>query len=563
MSPLSQADIDNFFGADPSRSRQKLRPSARPSRSSPPPVSKLIDDSDDDIVALTSPPRTAPRPARASSSRKHTRLNFAEASGGGSDSDIRGIQLSPERKAWHPTSRRVISDDDEGPPVRLKRKAASSSDGESSVRPGIKTRSRARARHPDSGGSSQDSPAPPRRRLRAQRPLKDPNSDSASERPVNLGGRRSSKRAHLDPDDESQEAATEDEDPNEIELDEPERFVTTTRLRARAETQQQRMLRKLKNRRLNLPSSEDEVDEGEGTGGESEEGAWKYVQDDDDGFISEDDGFDERLMPSEFSLGYAQSQEYKFKIMFQYLLLLVIHGPEVLPLRGPQKEYMAPVGELRAYARSIRDLRVRSQIWRANLVHALDTYPYFSDMGLPEMSHYCHACNRRNQHCWRTVYLSGKRYNPQSHEDIEDGEDDEDDEDDQYEPLPSSLDMGPHCLYTARLYHSLSHWEHRLFRHIRGLYRELLRAKDVEVEESDDSGNEDFVDEDEIMSAEERLAELRGTQLPDENDVNAVLEWMETREYQNKAFEHFTLLEKKARMLGGDDMRREEGPDHT
>jgi hypothetical protein len=227
-------------------------------------------------------------------------------------------------------------------------------------------------RDPDSGDSESEAP-PPRRRTRAQRREASEESE-ASERPVPQRRRSSAKRARLDPDEESNAAATEEESGDEIELDEPERFMTATRLRSRGETMQQRMLRKLKNRRLNLPSSEEE-DQDEASESAS---AWEYVRDDDDGFISEDDGeFDERLMPSEFSLGYAQSPEYKFKVMFQYLLLLVMHGPEVLPLRGTSKEYLAPVGELRAYVRGIRNLRVRSQIWRADFVKALETYPSF------------------------------------------------------------------------------------------------------------------------------------------------------------------------------------------
>lgn len=373
MSPLRQADIDNFFGTSPARSRPRPRSRPGPSRSSPP--STVVRDSDDDIIALPSPPRTVPRPARPSSSQKLARLDGEEASGEGSDSGIRAIHLSPVRKAWRATTRRVIADcdDEETLPVGGKRKGASSSDGDSDPpqRNGVTTRARARARDPDSGDSGSGA-SPPRRRTRAQRRQYGDDSDSANERPSPRRRRSSVKRARPDPDEESNAAATEDEGADEIELDEPERFVTATRLRARGETLQQRMLRKLKNRRLNLPSSEEEEEESERGGG-----AWVYVRDDDDGFISEDDGFDENLMPSEFSLGYAQSQEYKFKVMFQYLLLLVIHGPDVLPLRGAQKEYMAPVGELRAYVRGIRNLRVRSQIWRAEFVMALETYPSF------------------------------------------------------------------------------------------------------------------------------------------------------------------------------------------
>ncbi len=59
-----------------------------------------------------------------------------------------------------------------------------------------------------------------------------------------------------------------------------------------------------------------------------------------------------------------------------------------------------------------------------------------------EIARYCHACNRRNQHCWQSVYLTGTRYDPKSHEDVEPGEGDDDDEDEEEEPLPRNFDMG-------------------------------------------------------------------------------------------------------------------------
>ncbi|GMK56818.1 hypothetical protein CspeluHIS016_0306580 [Cutaneotrichosporon spelunceum] len=576
MGPLSQADIDSFFSTSSPRSRtpSRPRPRGRASRSSPPPAPIVVHDSDDDIVALPSRPGALPRPLRPSFSKKFSRLDSDE-SAEDSNSNIRAVRLSPQRTPWRGTTQRIVNDDEEEDTLSVSgesqaTKAASISEGEPDTgrRSGMRTRTRARLLDPDCGDSRAEVPSPPRRRTRSKRQERSQESDTAGERPPRRrrrsnAKRSSAKRVRLDPDEdeESIEAVTEDEGVDEIELDEPERFVTATRLRTRGETVQQRMLRKLKNRRLNLPSSEEDEDEEDS---EDVTGAWKYVRDDDDGFISEDDGFDERLMPSEFSLGYAQSQEYKFKVMFQYLLLLVIHGPGVLPLRGPQKEYMTPVGELRSYVRGIRNLRVRSQIWRPDLVEALQTYPTFLVSNRAEIARYCNACNRRNQHCWHSVYLTGTQYNPESHEDVKgsvSNDDDDDDEDEGEVPLPRNFNMGPHCLNSSRLYHALSHWEHGLFRRIRGLYRELLRAKGVDIDESGESDVDGNVDEF-MASSTERVAELRRTQLPDEGDINAVLEWMDAREYQAKAFEHFTSLEQQARTLGGDDELRETERDH-
>lgn len=116
---------------------------------------------------------------------------------------------------------------------------------------------------------------------------------------------------------------------------------------------------------------------------------------------------------------------------------------------------------------------------------------------------------------------------------------------------------GPHCLVSSRLYHSLSHWEHELYRRVRQHYHDLLRAKDVPVSDSSDasSGSERDDDLDSDTAAERqvdrqnrsewrrrnmqrraaRVQKLRGKpNLPREGDVNAVTEWMEEQGYQNK-----------------------------
>lgn len=189
----------------------------------------------------------------------------------------------------------------------------------------------------------------------------------------------SKRRRATDPDEDTGGGAdTEEEAPDELQLDEPERFKTTTRLRKRKETAHQRLLRKLKNKRLNLPSSESESEDSEEEEEEDHQSLPDSLDDSSSGFITEDgEEVNESLMPAEFSLGYAQSKEYKFKVMFQYLLLVVMHGPGVLPLKGKQKEYMQPVAELREYIKGIRNLRVRSQIWRAEFVRAMEMYPEF------------------------------------------------------------------------------------------------------------------------------------------------------------------------------------------
>lgn len=100
---------------------------------------------------------------------------------------------------------------------------------------------------------------------------------------------------------------------------------------------------------------------------------------DSDDFIEDDGGVvPDHLMPHQFSLNSTQSPEYKYKVVFHYLLLLVMGGPKTLPLKGELKEYLMPnLRDLRRRLGGLKDGSVRSQIWRTDFVRALDRYPQF------------------------------------------------------------------------------------------------------------------------------------------------------------------------------------------
>lgn len=69
---------------------------------------------------------------------------------------------------------------------------------------------------------------------------------------------------------------------------------------------------------------------------------------------------------------------------------------------------------------------------------------------LIDIERYCDVCNRRNQHCWQHGYLTGKPYDPKSHETLgpakkpstSDDSSGSDEEDSDKEPLPRSFNMG-------------------------------------------------------------------------------------------------------------------------
>lgn len=431
----------------------------------------------------------------------------------------------------------------------------------------------------DSSGNSSDEVGRHRRemvekrrasegRSKRAKAIKNDDSDSDDERRRRRGDKgkgkaKSSRRRkprREDPDDEADIMAdTVQEAADELELDEPERFKTKSRLRdKRLETPHQRLLRKLHNKRKNIV---------EVTSSEEEHG---NDDDDDDsrsvseGFITDDgEDFDENLLPEAFSRNRGQSQEYKFKVFFQYLLFLVVNGNGQLSLNRSQKEYMLkPVAELRDYVKGIRDGRVRSQIWKADFVKAMQKYPTFLVYDLDDTVTYCDACNRRKQHCRRGVKLIGAPYGPKTHEILDSNSEASSSDSDasQHQGLKVQYNMGSTCLTNSRLYHLLSHWEHDLYLRIKGHYHDLLRAKNIAF--SDDSAttseSEEELDAGERKKREQRrrvvaqrVAKIRRKgPLPKEHDVSAITEWMDARGLQSKSFGRFTDLEEQARNLG-------------
>ena len=182
------------------------------------------------------------------------------------------------------------------------------------------------------------------------------------------------KSAARDPD-ESERATSDGEDDNDIQMEEMDRFKTASRLRKKTETAFQRNLRKAKNKRLGIVDSTSEGEEEY-----SEHSSMSRSQDEEeDDFIVEDRGQTGGVaLPHEFSLDSAQTPEYKFKVVFHYMVLLVVRGSKALPLRGRDAQYFAPMlQDLRRLIQGYRDSRVRSQIWRAEFVQVLKRYPNF------------------------------------------------------------------------------------------------------------------------------------------------------------------------------------------
>lgn len=166
----------------------------------------------------------------------------------------------------------------------------------------------------------------------------------------------------------------------DLEMDEPERFKTKSRLRNKPkETAFQRQLRKLKEKKMGIEKDTSESEEEEDAIDVESATSDSAAEDsDEDEFIVDDGDEVTAQLPAQFSNDRNQTPEFKFKVVFQYFVMLVIKGPSVIPLKGEAAEYFPPfIHDLRRLIQGHRDSRVRSQIWRTEFVQALQAFPIF------------------------------------------------------------------------------------------------------------------------------------------------------------------------------------------
>lgn len=493
--------------------------------------------------------------------------------GEASDDDFNAVRLGP-RSPPKPTQRKGrFFSDDEAPEPTARRRIASSDEesekNESSIEflgsdppSSPKARRAAVRRRVDPYSDDSEADEAPRRKLRPRRHQSDSDSPrlrrrSASPKP------RKRRRSNLrpDPDDEaSASAATEDEDARaEIEMDEPERFTATSRLRETKESAWAANLRRLKESRGG--NAAEYVSSG------SDEGDWAYEREDElDDFLVSDDGEMPEELPEEFS-HKRESTEYKFKVVFQYLLLLAIKGPDVLPLSKSDADYFGrQLRDVRNLMKGFRD-SLSSTLWKPEFRKALETYPVWQEANLTEREEYCDGCNRRNQRCYRTAWLRGQPYDRESHEVLEGSDNEDADSEEEADPRvlgnlgklrspQMELTLGSKCLQRAHDFHELHHWEHQMFSFIKSQYNDLVRAAGQEVRESSLASDSD------MSGGEHReLARRRGISagrvqtlsrgpLPnDVEDVDEVTEWMDSHNHMRKSLEWLDRVEGRARRL--------------
>ncbi|WVQ62601.1 uncharacterized protein L199_000747 [Kwoniella botswanensis] len=416
--------------------------------------------------------------------------------------------------------------------------------------------------------------------------LKSSNKHNKASVPAKKGR---AKHKIVDPDDDDTGAATEEEENmvDDLQMDEPERFKSATRLRERPkETAAQRNIRKLKNRRLGIVESttEDDSDSDESLPTPTDaRNSGRYSDDD---FIVADDSMAVQVqLPHEFSVDSAQTPEFKFKVVFHYLVMLVMRGKKAFPLSSESSDYFVPqLAHFRDRMTGYRQLRVRSQIWRSNFVKALERYPIFDVEELLYAEPGCDACHMGGRMSRFRVTLDGEPYNKETHQPLDSSSESESEESENSDvseatkrnrkKSPNSLLMGRFCKQRAEVFHQMTHWEDELYHRIRGYYRDLLRAKykpvtsdsEASTPESEQSSDEDQAEvkkrredrKQRKIRTEARCEKLRKKGLPEKyKDVDAVTEWMDKMGYQNKDFRWIERLIETSGQLEHDKRKDE------
>ncbi|OCF45155.1 hypothetical protein I317_00957 [Kwoniella heveanensis CBS 569] len=382
-----------------------------------------------------------------------------------------------------------------------------------------------------------------------------------------------------DPDDDVVETEDEQDMVEHLKMDEPERFKSATRLRQKKETDFQRKLRKMKAQRLGQTISESESETAIQDGESSSDSAISV--DNEDSFIVPDDNINSAhvQLPHYFSIDSVQTPEFKFKVVFHYLVLLVTKKHKAFPLSRDASEYFQPqLHYWRDRMLGFRNFRVRSQIWRSNFVKAMEKYPGFEVEELPYAVSGCDACHMSGRRSKFMVRLDGTPYNKETHEELSDSDsesesdrsDSEEADDSRVEAdkLPRKLVMGRFCRARAEVFHQLAHWEDELYHAIKKYYHDLLRARYKRIEsdsEASSSSDDPDSDPEEVRARRERRAKRRentaarvakmrrkGDLPKDMKDVDKVTEWMDRMGYQNKEFRWIQQLEDRSGQLEHD-----------
>lgn len=154
------------------------------------------------------------------------------------------------------------------------------------------------------------------------------------------------------------------------------------------------------------------------------------------------------------------------------MLLLVIAGPECLPLNRANEEYFIPrLKYMRRKLSGIQTSVVQSQIWRPDFVKAMQSglsktkltsaFPHLHSNYMDELYDGCDACHMSGRMSRFEVILDGRRYDDVTFEELSDDDDSRGSDGESLaseDDLPREFKLGRMCHARTRVFHQFCHW---------------------------------------------------------------------------------------------------------
>ncbi|KAI5819549.1 hypothetical protein BZA77DRAFT_304325 [Pyronema omphalodes] len=179
-------------------------------------------------------------------------------------------------------------------------------------------------------------------------------------------------------------------------------------------------------------------------------------------------------IPLEFTSASHASNRTQFLIYASYLLRhLLFPMLTTKDTRARNAEH-----RLNQLVIGLNNSVIISGAWRPEFTRALKERPNKEIRHFFITTGHCDACNRNNQHCKHSLQFTGRRYDPDTLEDLSDTEDEEEVDRNGEELAPESKVwvLGSSCYRRAKEAHTLAHWKKELREWVKA---EMVRRKVV------------------------------------------------------------------------------------
>ncbi|KAF8654110.1 hypothetical protein AX16_003643 [Volvariella volvacea WC 439] len=348
----------------------------------------------------------------------------------------------------------------------------------------------------------------------------------------------------------------------EISDDLEEEHILESRLRKRdRKSIYQQNLEKLRRRKAGIreASPEKEAEEEEDTSdtpfigakpsgnGDSDDGDESSDGDSSSGFIVEDEGQEQAVLPFQFSMKSHQDLSDQFLRVFQFFVHIAVRAPserhDFMERILKEEEYFSvPLQITRRKLSGIRDSQVASSVWRPEFKRPLETYPELDITELHYAIPQCDACHLGGRLSTRMGHLHGQPYDRLGFEavDSDSDSDSDSDTDSKSKVEQPEFHLGRFCARRTRVFHEFSHWEYALFKVIQ---------QEVDDLHTREQGKGLF------------LINYAGNRPPpkDLTDADAIYEWLDGRRITDMEWQRIKDMMQRAENLDamakrGDDL---------